>query len=122
MQRELLLDKKKRASFREKQNKTPHFSYSFGNSDILSFSNIKSGQLEAKHFEFLQPGTLMAEHVLSGTAKTPESCLGLQGKCHFVHLSHRRTVEIISVLLQAWASLSVVEGREHACKSGAPLI
>lgn len=46
-----------------KTNKIPPFSYSFGNSDIL-FNSIKSGQSEAKHFEFLWPGTPMAERVL----------------------------------------------------------
>lgn len=59
---------------------------------LLSFSNIKSGQLEEKHNEFLWPGVPMAEHVLPGTAQTLESCLGLQGNFHVVHLSHRRAV------------------------------
>lgn len=59
---------------------------------LLSFSNIKSGQLEEKHCEVLSPGVPIAERVLPGSAKTPESCLGLQGSCRVVHRSHRRAV------------------------------
>lgn len=86
--------RKKHASFREKQTKLPTslIHWEIVTLWLLSFSNIKSGQLEEKHFEFLLPGIPMAEHVLPGTAKTLISCLGMQGICHVVHLPHRRAV------------------------------
>lgn len=73
--------RKKLASFREKQTKLPTslIHWEIVTFWLLSFSKIKSGQLEAKHFEFLWPGTPMAEHVLPGTAKTLESCFRSAG-------------------------------------------
>lgn len=60
------MDKKKLASFREnKQNfPTSLIHLEIVTFWLLSFSSIKSGQSEAKHFEFLWPGTPMAERVL----------------------------------------------------------